>query len=75
MPRFDHMHRFLPALMMRAGGTVVSVPVNHRHRMKGRTKYGVFDRLWVGLFDLIGVMWLQRRRIVQTADEIAARRD
>ncbi|MBE0532166.1 MAG: glycosyltransferase family 2 protein [Rhodospirillales bacterium] len=75
MPRFDHMHRFLPALMMRAGGTVVSVPVNHRHRMKGRTKYGVFDRLWVGLFDLIGVMWLQRRRIVPTADEISARRD
>ncbi len=75
MPRFDHMHRFLPALMLRAGGTVVSVPVNHRHRTKGRTKYGVFDRLWVGLFDLIGVMWLQRRRIVPTADEIAARRD
>ncbi|WP_316980048.1 glycosyltransferase family 2 protein [Shumkonia mesophila] len=75
MPRFDHMHRFLPALMLRAGGTVVSVPVNHRHRTKGRTKYGVFDRLWVGLFDLIGVMWLQRRRIVPTADEIAAKRD
>lgn len=75
MPRFDHMHRFLPALMLRAGGTVVSVPVNHRHRTRGQTKYGVFDRLWVGIFDLTGVMWLQRRRIVPTADEIVAKPD
>jgi len=75
MPRFDHMHRFLPALMLRAGGTVVSVPVNHRHRTRGRTKYGVLDRLWAGLFDLVGVMWLQRRRLVPMADEIVAERD
>ncbi|MDX9860594.1 MAG: glycosyltransferase [Rhodospirillales bacterium] len=74
MPRFDHMHRFLPALMLRAGGAVVSVPVNHRHRTRGRTKYGVLDRLWVGLFDLVGVMWLQRRRLNPAADEIVAKR-
>ncbi len=61
MPRFDHMHRFLPALMVRAGGRVVSVPVNHRPRAGGRSKYGVFDRLWVGIVDLLGVMWLKRR--------------
>jgi dolichol-phosphate mannosyltransferase len=75
MPRFDHMHRFLPALMLRDGGTVVSVPVNHRHRTRGKTKYGVFDRLGVGIVDLLGVLWLKRRRIVPVADEIVTRRD
>jgi dolichol-phosphate mannosyltransferase len=61
LPAFDHMHRFLPALFIRAGGTVVSVPVNHRPRLRGASKYGTLDRLWVGIFDLIGVFWLQRR--------------
>jgi dolichol-phosphate mannosyltransferase len=61
LPAFDHMHRFLPALFIRAGGKVVSVPVNHRPRLRGASKYGTLDRLWVGIFDLIGVFWLQRR--------------
>ena len=61
LPRFDHMHRYLPALFIRAGGRVVSVPVNHRSRTRGTSNYGTLDRLWVGLFDLIGVAWLQRR--------------
>ena len=61
MPRFDHMHRFLPALMIRQGGRVVSVPVNHRPRERGHSKYGMWDRLWVGIVDLFGVMWLQAR--------------
>jgi dolichol-phosphate mannosyltransferase len=61
LPRFDHMHRYLPALFLRAGGRVLSVPVNHRPRLSGRSNYGVFDRLGVALFDLIGVIWLQRR--------------
>jgi len=61
MPRFDHMHRFLPALMIRRGGAVVSVPVHHRPRERGVSKYGVWNRLWVGIVDLFGVMWLQRR--------------
>lgn len=61
LPRFDHMHRYLPALFIRAGGRVVSVPVNHRPRTRGKSNYGTLDRLWVGLFDLIGVAWLQRR--------------
>jgi dolichol-phosphate mannosyltransferase len=55
------MHRFLPALVLREGGTVLSVAVNHRPRHKGVSKYGVFDRLGVGIIDLLGVMWLQRR--------------
>ena len=61
LPYFDHMHRFLPALVLRAGGAVRSVPVNHRPRGQGRSKYGVFDRLGVGITDLFGVMWLRRR--------------
>jgi dolichol-phosphate mannosyltransferase len=61
LPRFDHMHRFLPALMQRAGARVVSVPVNHRPRERGTSKYGLFDRLWVGIVDLFGVAWLKRR--------------
>jgi dolichol-phosphate mannosyltransferase len=61
LPYFDHMHRFLPALVLREGGTVHSMAVNPRPRHKGMSKYGVFDRLGVGIVDLLGVMWLQRR--------------
>ncbi len=61
LPYFDHMHRFLPALYQRAGTRVISVPVNHRPRSRGTSKYGMLDRLWVGIVDLFGVMWLRRR--------------
>ncbi len=61
LPFFDHMHRFLPALVRRQGGTVRWVEVNHRARMRERAHYGLFDRLWVGIVDLFGVAWLQRR--------------
>ncbi len=61
LPHFDHMHRYLPALFRRAGGSVQSVAVNHRPRLRGQSKYGTFDRLWVGLVDMAGVAWLQRR--------------
>jgi dolichol-phosphate mannosyltransferase len=61
LPYFDHMHRFLPALVLREGGGVHSVPVNHRPRERGTSKYGVLDRLVVGITDLFGVMWLRRR--------------
>jgi dolichol-phosphate mannosyltransferase len=61
MPHFDHMHRFLPALAMRAGARVVSVPVNHRPRLRGKSNYGTLDRLAVSVSDLLGVAWLQRR--------------
>ncbi len=63
LPGFDHMHRFLPALMIRNGGQVISVEVSHRPRERGKSKYGTLDRLWVGIMDLIGVMWLKRRPI------------
>ena len=61
LPYFDHMHRFLPALFQRAGASVLSVPVAHRPRERGTSKYGLFDRLWVGIVDIFGVMWLRRR--------------
>ncbi len=64
LPYFDHMHRFLPALVLREGGIVRSVPVNHRPRQRGVSKYGVLDRLGVGIVDLFGVMWLRRRSTV-----------
>ncbi len=61
LPYFSHMHRFLPALMIRRGGKVQSVEVNHRARERGISKYGMWNRLWVGIVDIIGIMWLQRR--------------
>jgi dolichol-phosphate mannosyltransferase len=61
LPYFDHMHRFLPALFLRSGGAIISVEVNHRERTRGISKYGLFNRLWVGIVDICGVAWLQRR--------------
>lgn len=61
LPYFDHIHRFLPALMSREGYAVGLEAVNHRPRLHGRSKYGISNRLWVGIVDLFGVYWLQRR--------------
>jgi dolichol-phosphate mannosyltransferase len=61
LPFFDHNHRFLPALVLRQGGKVQSLAVNHRPRQRGVSNYGLLDRLWVGIVDLFGMMWLQRR--------------
>ncbi len=62
LPQFDHMHRFLPALFLRAGGRVISVEVGHRSRERGRSHYGMWNRLFVGIVDMMGVWWLIRRR-------------
>jgi dolichol-phosphate mannosyltransferase len=73
LPYFNHMHRFLPALMIRRGARVQSVQVNHRARERGVSKYGMWNRLWVGIVDIMGVMWLQSRgeipEIVPSKDE------
>lgn len=61
LPYFDHMHRYLPALMQRAGWQVKSVPVNHRPRSAGSSKYNNLNRALVGIADLRGVAWLIRR--------------
>ena len=69
LPSFDHMHRFLPALMIRDGGKVISVHVSHRPRKRGKSKYGILDRLWVGIFDLFGMVWLKYRPINPEVNE------
>lgn len=70
LPRFDHMHRFLPALWRRQGGEVMSIEVRHRPRLKGQSKYGVHNRLWVGIVDMLGVRWLQRRQQRPVVSEV-----
>jgi len=61
LPFFDHIHRYIPALMLREGYDIEFCDVNHRHREFGVSKYTNFGRLWVSLSDLRGVMWLNRR--------------
>jgi len=61
LPYFDHMHRFLPALVRRAGGKVVITEVSHRDRQFGTSKYTMLGRVGVGIVDMAGVLWLQRR--------------
>ncbi len=71
LPYFDHMHRYLPALVKRAGWQSVSVPVNHRERGSGVSKYNNLGRAWVGLADLRGVGWLIKRSKITGTKEIA----
>ena len=61
LPYFDHIHRYLPALMIREGFSVAFEPVNHRHRTSGVSKYNNLGRLWASVSDLSGVIWLQSR--------------
>ena len=74
LPYFDHMHRYLPALVQRAGWKTVSVPVNHRHRTSGVSKYNNLNRALLGIRDLRGVAWLitrSRRTAVEEIDPSA----
>lgn len=61
IPYFDHMHRYLIALVQRHGWKVAYVPVNHRPRLTGRSKYTNLGRTLVSIQDMLGVRWLQRR--------------
>jgi dolichol-phosphate mannosyltransferase len=70
LPYFDHMHRYLPALMQRAGWKTVSVPVNHRHRASGVSKYNNLNRALVGIRDLRGVAWLIARSRRTAVEEL-----
>jgi dolichol-phosphate mannosyltransferase len=71
LPYFDALHRFMPALMKREGFLVVHADVVDRPRLTGVSNYGFFDRIWVGIVDLMGVRWLiKRRRQVPQATEI-----
>ena len=70
LPYFDHMHRYLPALMQRAGWQVKSVPVNHRPRGMGVSKYNNLNRALVGISDLRGVGWLIKRSKRTSVEEL-----
>ena len=70
LPAFNHMHRYLPALFQRSGWATVSVPVHHRPRGAGISKYTNWQRAWVGMADLRGVAWLIRRGIRTAVREL-----
>lgn len=69
LPYFNHMHRYLPALFSRDGWTVAHVDVTHRPRLAGRSNYSNLGRALVGIYDLVGVVWLLRRRKTARAEE------
>jgi dolichol-phosphate mannosyltransferase len=66
MPRFAGMHRFIPTLAAMQGFKLAEAPVNHRPRLKGRSKYTIGNRLWVSLADMFGVLWLKKRALHYT---------
>ncbi len=61
LPPFRGVHRFLPTLFMYDGRSMLEVPCNHRPRQAGVSKYGIHNRLWVGLLDLFGILWIRLR--------------
>ena len=63
LPLFAGMHRFLPTLIKMQGGTVTEIPVGHRPRKHGVTKYGMWNRVWRSLMDAFAVRWMQRRAL------------
>jgi dolichol-phosphate mannosyltransferase len=60
---FKGMHRFMPTLLALEGCRVTEIPVNHRPRLRGKSKYGVWNRLFRGLLDLFAVRWMISRHI------------
>ena len=70
LPFFDHMHRFIPALMRFYGADIRTVEISHRPRKTGKSKYSIHNRLWVGIIDLFGMLWLAKRAIQPAKEEI-----
>jgi dolichol-phosphate mannosyltransferase len=62
LPLFNHFHRFLPALFALHDYQMINVRVSHRPRIRGKSKYGVWNRLWVSIHDIFGVRWLMSRK-------------
>jgi dolichol-phosphate mannosyltransferase len=69
LPWFVNIHRFTPALVIRTGARVISVEVSHRERGAGKSHYGLFNRLWIGIVDLAGVSWLMKKGYVARVSE------
>jgi len=66
MPAFNGIHRFMPVLAHAAGASVKEVPVAHHPRVAGQSKYGIWNRLGRGVYDLVGVRWYQKRQLKNT---------
>ena len=66
LPLFAGMHRFFPTLVSMQGYHLSEVPVNHCPRLYGKTKYSINNRLWVGIIDTLGVLWLKKRSFYYT---------
>ena len=60
---FNGVHRFLPVLVQGNGAKTLEIPVNHRPRVAGISKYGIWNRLGRGIYDLIAIAWYQKRRL------------
>jgi hypothetical protein len=75
LPAFNGFHRFMPILAQNSGAVVKEVPVSHHPRIAGQSKYGVWNRLWRGLYDLVGVRWFGKRqlRLIQTMEHTGPR--
>ena len=69
LPYFNHMHRYLPALFKRSGWRIVHVDVEHRPRKHGKSNYSNLQRGLVGIFDMLGVYWLIKRKKAVAAKE------
>lgn len=72
LPYFDHMHRFLPALIKRLDGEIVIHQVKHRDREVGVSNYNAWNRAWVGVIDLLGVIWLKHRAKLPEVKHVAS---
>jgi dolichol-phosphate mannosyltransferase len=72
LPSFSGMHRFFPTLFVMMGYRIIEAPVHHRARLKGRSKYGIWNRFGAGLLDCFGVLWLKKRtltyKVVKSSD-------
>jgi dolichol-phosphate mannosyltransferase len=60
---FNGVHRYFAVMVRNGGLTVTECPVTHHPRVNGVSKYGIHNRLWRGIYDLIGVGWLRRRYV------------
>lgn len=75
LPLFNGMHRFIPTLVTMQGYHINEWPVNHRPRQRGKTKYTIHNRLWVGLLDCFGVFWLRKRNVHKKLRDALQRED
>ena len=74
IPWFEGMHRFLPTLLRQRGYSVLEQPVSHHPRRRGKSKYGIRNRVWKSFVDLLAVRWMRRRLIRRPIREVVRAR-